>query len=136
MGKKKTASSAKRGGPVSWIWKSLLLGGLIGAGACALCAALVMGGVIRQEGLMTAARVAALLGAASTGAICAGMAKERKTLWAAVGSGCAAVCALLGNLLFVGQLRMPLLWLGAAGLAVILAMLGQLRPKKRRYRRK
>ena len=54
MGKKRTG--AKRGGPVSWVWKSVLLGGAIGVGLCALAAALVMGGVIPQEGLMTAGR--------------------------------------------------------------------------------
>ena len=61
MGKKRTGT--KRSGPVSWVGKSVLLGGLIGAGLCALAAALVMGGVIPQEGLMTAGRCAALLGA-------------------------------------------------------------------------
>ena len=136
MGKRRTASGAKRGGPMSWIWKSLLLGGLLGVGICALCAALVMGGVIGQEGMMTAGRAAAVLGTAGTGLICAGMARERRTLWAAAGSGCAAVCALLGNLLFVGQVRMPLLWLGAVGLAALLAMLGRARPKRRSGRRK
>ena len=134
MGKKRTGT--KRSGPVSWVWKSVLLGGLIGAGLCALAAALVMGGVIPQEGLMTAGRCAALLGAVASGLICACMAKERKVLWAAVASGCTAVCALMGNLLFVGQIRMPLLWLGAVGAAALLAMFCQLRPKKRKYRRK
>ena len=60
MGKKRTGT--KRSGPVSWVGKNVLLGGLIGAGLCALAAALVMGGVIPQEGLMTAGRCAALLG--------------------------------------------------------------------------
>ena len=134
MGKKRTGT--KRSGPVSWVWKSVLLGGLIGAGLCALAAAMVMGGVIPQEGLMTAGRCAALLGAVASGLICACMAKERKVQWAAVASGCTAVCALMGNLLFVGQIRMPLLWLGAVGAAALLAMFCQLRPKKRKYRRK
>ena len=136
MGKKRMTGGAKRGGPVNWVWKSVLLGGLIGAGLCALAAALVMGGVIPQEGLMTAGRCAALLGAVASGLICACMAKERKVQWAAVASGCTAVCARMGNLLFVGQIRMPLLWLGAVGAAALLAMLCQLRPKKRKYRRK
>ena len=48
----------------------------------------------------------------------------------------AAVCALMGNLLFVGQLRLPLLWLGAVAMTAMLAMLCQLPPKKRKYRRK
>ena len=100
MGKKRTGT--KRSGPVSWVGKNVLLGGLIGAGLCALAAALVMGGVIPQEGLMTAGRCAALLGAVASGLICACMAKERKVQWAAVASGCTAVCALMGNLLFVG----------------------------------
>ena len=68
-GKKRTGT--KRSGPVSWVWKSVLLGGLIGAGLCALAAAMVMGGVIPQEGLMTAGRCAALLGAVASGLICA-----------------------------------------------------------------
>ena len=134
MGKKRTG--VKHGGPASWIWKSVLLGGLIGVGFCALAAALVMSGVIAQEGLMTAGRCAAVLGVIASGVICACMAKERKVLWAAAASGCTAVCALMGNLLFVGQLRLPLLWLGAVGMAALLAMLCQLRPKKRKYRRK
>ena len=134
MGKKRT--DTKRGGPVSWVWKSVLLGGAIGVGLCALAAALVMGGVIPQEGLMTAGRCAALCSAAASGLICTGMAKEHKVLWAAVSSGCTAVCALMGNLLFVGQLRLPLLWLGAVAMTAMLAMLCQLRPKKRKYRRK
>lgn len=134
MGKKRTV--AKHCGPASWIWKSVLLGGLIGAGLCALTAALVMGGVIPQEGLMTAGRCAAVIGVIAAGVICACMAKERKILWAAVSSGCTAVCALMGNLLFVGQLRLPLLWLGAVGMAALFAMFCQMRPKKRKYRRK
>ena len=95
MGKKRTGT--KLSGPVSWVWKSVLLGGLIGAGLCALAAALVMGSVIPQEGLMTAGRCAALLGAVASGLICACMAKERKVQWAAVASGCTAVCALMVN---------------------------------------
>ena len=136
MGKKRTTGGAKRGGLVSWVWKSVLLGWLIGAGLCALAAAMVMGGVIPQEGLMTAGRCAALLGAVAAGVICGCMAKERKVFWAAMSSGCSAACALMGNLLFVGQLRLPLLWLGAVGAAALLAMLCQLRPKKWKYRRK
>ena len=87
-----------------------------------LAAALVMGGVIPQEGLMTAGRCAALLGAVASGVICGCMAKERKVQWAAVASGCTAVCALMGNLLFVGQIRMPLLWLGAVAVGALVPL--------------
>ena len=64
------------------------------------------------------------------------MTGERKVLFAAIGSGGMMLLALLVNLLFIGQLRAPLVYVAAAAAAVGVTALRAMRPKKRTVRRK
>ena len=119
-----------------WLWKGVLIGATAGVGCCALLAALLQGGILPEALGPAAGQAAAGCAALAAGIAGGALAREQRLARSAVCCAVLAAAMLLGNLLFVGQLRLPAGWLcGTAGGAGW-TMLRMTRPKRRAYRRK
>ena len=136
MRRKRTAVRTKKRSVVVLGIRSAAIGIAVGIGLCALLAALVKSGVISQGGIGIAGSAAAAGMVFMSGMTYGMMVEERKVLFASIGGAGMMLLALLGNLLFIGQIRAPLVYVAAATAAVCVTALRAMRPKKRAARRK
>lgn len=136
MRRKRTAVRTKKRSVAVLGIRSAAIGIAVGIGLCALLAALVKSGVISQGGIGIAGSAAAAGMVFMSGMTYGMMAEERKVLFASIGGAGMLLLALLGNLLFIGQMRAPLVYVAAATAAVGVTALRAMRPKKRAARRK